>query len=198
MAKAGPSPKQNVPRYPSGQIIHAYREPKQEKPEKVMAVVLAQPHRRGNASQYAGYAFGRLFMSGESSGITERQHRAAEIYMNRTIRHMKHVTGSLPRFQSALANMVKADLEFFSDRKSEEAPKDTRLADEVMLTEEERIADIRSAYGEIQDALADAGMLYDGNRILTRICINDHDPTNDVELGAFRCALNVIANRLRL
>lgn len=193
MAKAGVRPKQNVPRYPSGQIVHSFREPKAEKPEKIMAVVLAQPHRRGNGSQFAGYAFGRLFLGGQ---IDSRQHRAAEIYMTRTIRHMKHITGSLPNFTSPLANMVKLDLEFQRDR--DPAPADSRIADEIMRTEEERTADIRSAYGELQDALADAGMHFDGNSILTRICVSDRDPTNDVELGAFRCALNVIANRLRL
>lgn len=191
MAKAGVRPKQNVPRYPSGQIVHSYREPKAEKPEKIMAVVLAQPHRRGNASQYAGYAFGRLFMGGM---IDQRQHQAAEIYMTRTIRHMKHITGTLPRFQSSLANMVKLDLE----QQREPVPVDSRIADEIMQTEEERVASIRSDYGELQDALADSGMLYDGNRILTRVCVSDRDPTNDAELGAFRCALNVIASRLRL
>ena len=191
MPKAGAKTKQNVPRYPSGQIVHSYREPKAEKPEKIMAVVLAQPHRRGNASQYAGYAFGRLFIGGM---INQRQHQAAEIYMTRTIRHMKHITGSLPRFQSALANMVKLDLE----QQREPIPVDSRIADEIMQTEDERTASIRSDYRELQDALADAGMLYDGNRILTRVCVNDRDPTNDAELGAFRCAVNVIANRLRL
>lgn len=191
MAKAGAKTKQNVQRYPSGQIVHSYREPKHEKPEKIMAVVLAQPHRRGNASQYAGYAFGRLFIGGM---IDQRQHQAAEIYMTRTIRHMKHITGSLPRFQSALANMVKLDLE----QQREPTPIDSRIADEITMTEDERTADIRSAYGELQDALADAGMLYDGNRILTRVCVNDHDPQGHAELGAFRCAVNVIANRLRL
>lgn len=191
--KAGAKPKQNVPRYPGGQIVHSYREPKVEKPEKIMAVVLAQPHRRGNASQYAGYAFGRLFIGGQ---IDQRQHQAAEIYMTRTIRHMKHITGTLPNFTSPLANMVKLDLEFQRDR--DPAPTDSRIADEIMQTEDERIASIRSDYGELQDALADAGMLYEGNRILTRVCVNDHDPQGDVELGAFRCAVNVIANRLRL
>lgn len=191
MAKVGVRAKQNVPRYPSGQIIHSYRESKAEKPEKIMAVVLAQPHRRGNASQYAGYAFGRLFLGGM---IDQRQHQAAEIYMTRTIRHMKHITGTLPRFQSSLANMVKLDLE----QQREPIPVDSRIADEIMQTEEERVASIRSDYGELQDALADAGMHFDGNRILTRVCVSDRDPTNDVELGAFRCAVNVIANRLRL
>lgn len=194
MAKAGAKTKQNVQRYPSGQIVHSFREPKAEKPEKIMAVVLAQPHRRGNGSQFAGYAFGRLFLGGQ---IDARQHRAAEIYMTRTIRHMKHITGTLPNFTSPLANMVKLDLEFFK-RDADPAPSDSRIADETVRTEEERISDIRSAYGELQDALADAGMHFDGNTILTRICISDRDPVNDIELGVFRCALNVIANRLRL
>jgi hypothetical protein len=90
--------------------------------------------------------------------------------------------------------MVKLDLE----QQREPAPTDSRIADEIMQTEDERIASIRSDYGELQDALADSGMLYDGNRILTRVCVNDHDPQGHVEMGAFRCAVNVIANRLRL
>lgn len=197
MAKAGPAPKSNVPRYPSGQIVHAYREPKQEKPEKVMAVVLNQPHRKGNASQYAGYSFGRLFIGGQ---IDQRQHRAAEIYMTRAVRYMRHITGSLPRYPNVLANMIKVDLKEQREqqREADRQRDPSAIGDEQARTAEEITAEIRSNYGEIQDALADAGMHYTGNRILTRFTVLDREPTNDIELGDFRAALNVIANRLRL
>jgi hypothetical protein len=196
MAKPGAKPKPDTPRYPSGQIVHAYREPKAEKPEKIMAVVLAQPHRRGNASQYAGYAFGRLFIGGQ---ITERQHRAAEIYMTRAVRYMRHVTGTLPRFPNTLANMVKLDLQEQREQQREaDRQRDTALRDQDIRSDEEVTAEIRSNYTEIQDALADAGKHHVGNQVLTRFTVLDHEPQTPAELGAFREALNVIANRLRL
>jgi hypothetical protein len=197
MAKAGPAPKLNVPRYPSGQIIHAYREPKQEKPEQVMAVALNQPHRKGNPSQYAGYSFGRLFIGGQ---IDHRQHRAAEIYMTRAVRYMRHITGTLPNFPNVLANLIKIDLKEQREqqREADRQRDPSAIGSEEARTADEITAEIRSNYSEIQDALADAGMHHNGNRILTRFTVMDRDPVNDIELGAFRSALNVIANRLRL
>jgi len=197
MVKTGPKPKFNVSRYPGGQIVHVQREPKAERPEQVIAVALAQPHRKGNPSQFAGYAFGRLFIGGQ---ITERQHRAAEIYMNRAVRYMRHVTGTLPRFPNCLANMIKIDLKEQREqqREADRQRDPSAIRDEGVRTDDEITAEIRSDYGEIQDALSGAGMHFTGNTILTRFTVMDRDPANDLELGAFREALNVIANRLRL
>lgn len=197
MAKTGAKLKTGVTRYPSGQIVHAYREPKQEKPEQVMAVALNQPHRKGNASQYAGYSFGRLFIGGQ---IDHRQHRAAEIFMTRAVRYMRHITGSLPRYPNVLANMIKVDLKEQREqqREADRQRDPSSIGNEEARTADEITAEIRSNYGEIQDALADAGLHYVGNRLLTRFTVMDREPTNDMELGDFRAALNVIANRLRL
>lgn len=194
MAKPGRKIIPDVQRYPGGQIVHEQRQPKAERPEKVRAVALAQPHRRGNGSQYAGYAYGRLFLGGQ---ITQRQLLAADIFTKRAVRYMGQITGSLPRFPNCLANMVKLDLEDQREQEREQPAQDFSVRDEV-TDDHERIASIRSDYGEIQDALAEAGLHYNGNGALMRVCVLDHEPKNDVELGAFRCALNVIANRLRL
>ena len=197
MAKAGAKPKFDVPRYPGGQVKHAYREPKAERPEDVMAVARNQPHRNGNPSQYAGYAFGRLFIGGQ---IDHRQHRAAEIFMTRAVRYMRHVTGTLPRFPNPLANMIKLDLKEQREqqREADRQHDQSAIRDEQIKSADEVTAEIRSDYGEVQDALLDAGMHHVGNRVLTRFTVLDYEPQTAAELGAFREALNVVANRLRL
>jgi RNase P/RNase MRP subunit POP5 len=175
MARAGARRKQNVRRYPkSGAIVRADRG---ERPEQIMAVALAQPHRRGEKDPRAGFAFGRMWLGG---WIDERQYDAANAFTRRAVRYHAVVTGSLPRYQSCLASVVS---------------KETGSGKEL---EPEVIAKIRSDYGDIQDALADAGMLYEANGILMRVCVLDYMPRTEEETGAFRCALNVIANRLRM
>lgn len=175
MAKAGPRRRENVQRYGNGRIINAHRG---ETQAQILATVLAQPHRKGERSQLAGFVYGRLYMGGM---IDRRQFEAAEIFTKRAVRYMGQITGSLPRFPSIAANMVGT----FSTGSGTEP-------------DDETIASIRSAYGEIQDALAENGMLYEGNAILTRVCIRDKEIEGDAAMGAFRCALNVIANRLKL
>lgn len=174
MSKAGAKRREGVRRYKNGSILRADRG---ERPDKIMAVVLAQPHRRGERDHRAGFAYGRMRLHGV---IDQRQYEAAEIFTRRAIRYMMHVGGGTPRFPSVSAQMVAA-----------QSWSGTELDDE-------QIASIRSAYGEMQDALADAGMLYEANILLTRVCVMDRDLTRDAEVGAFRCALNVIANRMRL
>lgn len=194
MAKPGRKHVPNVDRYPGGQIVHAQRQPKAEKPEKIMAVVLAQPHRRGERSQLAGFAFGRLRLGGM---IDERQYRAAEIFTKRASRYMTHITCTNPRFPNPLANMVKLDLEDQKAQERERPVADFTIRDEPH-DEVSRIASIRSDYAELQDALADAGMHFEGNAVLSRVCIMDRDIEGHAAMGAFRRALNVIANRLKL
>lgn len=175
MAKASAKRREGVRRYPNGRIVNADRG---ERPDKVVAVVLAQPHRRGERDHRAGFVYGRLLLGGM---IDERQYQAAEVFTKRAVRYMGQITGSLPRFPSIAANMVGT----FSGGSSG-GPDD------------ETIASIRSQYGELQDALADAGLLEQANAILTRVCIMDREIDGEAAMGAFRCALNVIANRLRL
>jgi len=174
MAKAGAKRRDGVRRYQNGSIVRADRG---ERPDKVVAVVLAQPHRRGERDHRAGFVYGRLLLGGM---IDDRQYQAAEIFTKRAVRYMGQVTGSLPRFPSIAANMVGT----FSGGSGE--------------PDDESIASIRSQYGELQDALAEAGMHYEGNAILTRVCVLDQEIDGDAAMGAFRCALNVIANRMRL
>lgn len=175
MAKAGPKRRDNVKRYGNGRIINAHRG---ETQAQILATVLAQPHRKGERSHLAGFVYGRLYMGGM---IDSRQFQAAEVYTKRTVRHMGAITGSLPRFPSIAANMIGT----FSTGPGSDP-------------DDETIASIRSAYAELQDALADVGMLNEGNAILTRVCIMDKEIDGDAAMGAFRCALNVIANRLRM
>lgn len=175
MAKAGPKRRENVQRYGNGRIINAHRG---ETQAQILATVLAQPHRKGERSQLAGFVYGRMLLGG---AIDQRQFEAAEVFTKRTVRHMSVVTSSLPRFPSIAANMVGT----FSTGSGAEP-------------DDETVASIKSAYGELQDALADSGMLYDGNAVLTRVCVMDKELEGDAAMGAFRCALNVIANRLRI
>lgn len=175
MAKAGPKRREDVRRYGNGRIVNADRG---ETQVQILATALAQPHRKGERSHLAGFAYGRMYMGGM---IDSRQYQAAEVFTKRTVRHMAMITDSLPRFPSIAANMVGT----FSTGSGTEP-------------DEETIATIKSAYGEIEDALADSGMLYEGTAILTRVCVMDKEIDGQAAMGAFRCALNVIANRLRI
>ena len=175
MAKAGAKRREGVRRYQkSGAIVRADRG---ERPDKIIAVALAQPHRRGNQSPMAGYAFGRLFLGGM---IDQRQFDAAETFTRRAVRYHAVITSSLPRFPSVAAEMVASSTGSGAD------------------LDDETIARIRSDKGELQDALADVGMHYDGNAVLMRVCVMDRDIEGDAAMGAFRCALNIIANRMRM
>lgn len=164
----------NVRRYPGGSIVDSQRG---ETPEQARAVVLMQPHRKGNADPRAGFVYGRMRLVGM---IDQRQFEAAEIFTRRAVPYMQIVTSSLPHFPSLAAEMVSRGMD---------------CAPEVTP---ERIAAIRSDYAEIQDALSDGGMHASGNAILSRVCLMDKEPVGHEEVGALRCALNLIANRLRL
>lgn len=174
MARAGRKPRTDVGRYRNGRIRNAERG---ERPEKIMAVALAQPHRKGNASPMAGYAFGRMFLGGM---IDRRQFEAAETVTRRFVRYHRHITDSLPKLPSMVAELVAGT--------TGEGPE----------LDVETVAKIRSEYRELQDALADSGLHHDGNAILMRVCVLDRDITDHATMGIFRCALNVIAHRLRL
>ena len=174
MARARKKLKEGVSRYPGGQIVHADRG---EKPEDAMRVALAQPHRRGEKDPRAGYVYGRMRLGGV---INQRQFEAAEAFMQRAVAYMAAVSGGVPRFPSVSADMVARGINCKAD-----------------LTVE-RIAQIRSDYAEIQDALSDGGLHYSGNSLLVRVCIMDKDLHCQSDVGDFRCALNLIAHRLRI
>lgn len=174
MARARKKLKEGVSRYPGGQIVHADRG---EKPEDVVRVALSQPHRRGERDPRAGYAHGRMRLGGV---INQRQFEAAEAFMQRAVAYMALVSGSLPRFPSVAADMVARGVSCTAE-----------------LTDE-RIAEVRSNYAEIQDALSDGGLHHSGNTLLVRVCIMDREMSSHSEIGDFRCALNLIAHRLRI
>jgi len=174
MARPRKKLKENVRRHPSGEIVRADMG---EKPEDVIAIVKNQPHRKGNTDPRAGFAHGRMLLGGI---ITQRQFEAAEVFMKRAVAYMALVSGSLPRFPSVSADMVARG-----------------IACAAELTDD-RIAQVRSDYAELQDALTDGGMHAAGNSLLVRVCIMDRDIIGHVEIGDFRCALNCIAHRLRI
>lgn len=189
MAKAGAKRRVGVSRYPkSGTIVRSDRG---ERPDKIMATVLAQPHRRGEKDPLAGFVCGRLWLGGM---IDERQYDASEAFAKRAVRYMRSVTGTLPHSNNPLANLFKRDLE---EQREQQRMPDFSIRSEP-VSDEERIKTIREEYDAIQTALADAGMHFVGNTILMRVCIMDREPSGEAEMGAFRCALNVIANRLRI
>jgi len=174
MAKARKKLKEGVSRYPGGQIVHADRG---EKPEDAMRVALAQPHRRGEKDPRAGYSYGRLRLHGI---INQRQFEAAQVFVDRVIPYLVHVGTGVPRFPSVAADMVARGIDCKADMTVE------------------RIAQVRSDYAEIQDALSDGGLHYSGNSLLVRVCIMDKDLHCQSDVGDFRCALNLIAHRLRI
>jgi hypothetical protein len=174
MAQAGRKRKTDVERHKCGKIVQP-TDAQVEAENK--AFIAKQPHRRGNADVRAGYAHGRMLLGGI---ITQRQFEAAEVFMKRAVAYMALVSGSLPRFPSVSADMVARG-----------------IACAAELTDE-RIAQVRSDYAELQDALTDGGMHAAGNSLLVRVCIMDRDIVAHSEIGDFRCALNCIAHRLRI
>lgn len=179
--RTGPKPREGVSRYPAtGRIINKDRG---EKPEAIVATAKAQRVKFFGAKEdnwhipLMGYAFGRLFMQNR---IDARQMSAARVFTVRAVRYFQKVGVGLPKFPSTAAEFVAGG--------GGSAPD----------PDEDTVAAVRSAYAEIQDALADAGMHFDGNKVLMSVCIADREPRNDVEFGSFRSALNVIAHRLRL
>ena len=174
MTQAGRKRKTDVERHKCGKII----QPTDAQVEAAnKAFIAKQPHRMGSTDPRAGYAHGRMRLGGI---INQRQYEAAEVFMRRAIAYMALISGSLPRFPSVSADMVARGIACQAD-----------------LTDE-RIAQIRSDYAEMQDALSDGGLHHAGNSLLVRVCIMDRDLSHHVEIGDFRCSLNLIAHRLRL
>lgn len=182
MAKAvGRKRKSGVQRYPNtGRIVNKDRG---EKPEAIVATAKAQRVKFFGAKEsdwhvpLMGYAVGRLFMQNR---IDARQMAAARAFTIRAVRYYQKVGVGLPRFPSMAAEFVAGGGGCSKD------------------PDDETVASIRAAFSEIQDALAEAGAYFAGNRMLMSVCIADREPANDVEFGEFRSALNVIAHRLRV
>jgi hypothetical protein len=174
MAQAGRKRKTDVERHQCGKIVQP-TEAQVEAANK--AFIASQPHRKGSTDPRAGYAHGRMRLGGV---INQRQFEAAEVFMQRAIAYMAAVSGGVPRFPSVSADMVARGIDCKAD-----------------MTDE-RIAQIRSDYAEVQDALSDGGLHHAGNSLLVRVCIMDKDLVSHREIGDFRCSLNLIAHRLRL
>jgi hypothetical protein len=174
MARAGRKRKVDAVRHPGGKIVQP-TEAQVEAANK--AFIASQPGRMGSADPRAGYSHGKMRLQGI---INQRQFEAAQVFMDRTIPYMVHVGSGVPRFPSVAADMVARGIACKSDLSVEQ------------------IAEIRSNYKEIQDALSDGGLQYAGNNLLVRVCLMNYDLYTMSDVGNFRCSLNLIANRLRI
>lgn len=180
MSKAGARRREGVKRYQNGRIVNRDRG---EKPEAIVATAKAQRVKFHGAKEtdwhlpLMGFAVGRLYMQRH---IDARQMAAARAFTIRAVRYYQKVGVGLPKFPSIAAEFVAGGGATSPD------------------PDEDTIASIRSAYAEIQDALADHGVHFQGNKALMSVCIADKEPRNDVEMGEFRSALNIIAHRLRV
>lgn len=179
--KTGPKRREGVQRYPaSGRIVNRDRG---EKPEAIVATAKAQRVKFFGAKEadwhlpIMGYAVGRLFMQKQ---IDARQMNAARLFTIRAVRYHQKIGVGLPKLPSIAAEFVASGHATAPD------------------PDEDTVASIRSAYTEIQDALADHGAHFSGNKVLMKVCVMDREPTDVVEMGEFRSALNIIAHRLRL
>lgn len=188
--------RENVRRYPGGQLHHTERG---EKPEQVLAIGKANRFKHDGGtdkdwdSPLRGYVVGRLFLS---RLIDRNQIAAARIFTSRFMRYGSVITGRLPTFPCAMTHLAQHEPK--RGWLEEETPAAQSTSTDAPLTEEESIASAIERYEEIQKALLEANLQPWGNTALTRLCILDKEPRNDDELGNFRLACNAIAHRLRI
>lgn len=173
---AGRPPKAGVGRYPSGSIIHLDRKPA-ETEEQILATATAQPHRKpysDKRSAMAGHAAGRLFLAGAENGLSKGQFQTLETYTRLNIRHMRLVTGTMPRWPSMMAERIAAGVVNSPD------------------PDDDNIYELRRQWEDAQCAIMDAGDYQAGVRILMAVGVMDRDVTTMAELGALRTALNAL------
>ena len=139
--------------------------------ECITAVVKAQPHRRGNDTQLAGFALGRLYLTKQ---IDRDQFAAGEKYTTLAIRHMRDISGTLPRFPSVMADNTASGLSTSPDM------------------DDDQIFALRRDWEDAMRALNDAGDLHNAVRALTGVCVMDRDIDTVPELGTLRTSLNVL------
>lgn len=203
LRKGGRAPKAGVRRYPSGQIVHADRRPRESEEEATATVLDARVRQvlgvdhwlaaRGarNALQDArkkvddpllGYALGRLLLVGRkdaAGGINQAQHDAGTYFIWLYKANAKVRCWPSPNTRSIGADMVGGG---FSTH-----PEDS----------DEWVADIKRKWSDMYGLIIEA----DGRRgevfeILKRVLIEDLGPQSQKEIGALRVGLNAI-NRAR-
>lgn len=126
MQRAGRPKKENVERYPSGQIKHEERE------RDVKQVALAARmniHKLDTNSVFAGYTLGRLFLDGR---ITECEREAGDAYCEHMTRYYGLV--GIP-FPSARAQDMFSINGFGSETTAERARMAREAADKMMALE---------------------------------------------------------------
>lgn len=201
--KGGRAPRAGVERYPSGQIKHSQRQPRESEEEatataldaRVRQVLGVEHWIKARGAQQAltaarkkvdnpllGYALGRLLVVGRkdpADGINQAQHDAGEHFI-RLYRARAKIGGwPSPNVRSIGADMVAGGLSTH--------PEDS----------DEWVADIRrrweQMYGLIMEADGQKGEVFEA---LKRLLIEDLGPQSVREIGAIRVGLNAI-NRAR-
>ncbi|MFC0282415.1 hypothetical protein ACFFJB_14745 [Camelimonas abortus] len=175
--KSGRKPVAGVIRSASGRIAKAHRKPV-ETQEQILAVAIAQPHRRGFSdpkNPFLGYSVGRLFAAGQISQI---QHDAAEWYGKLWLSYHRHITGiTPPRVSAHLSEFVAASnfrLPHGNDNENWHA-----------------IDLLRARMDGLQEAFAERGQHFTANKLLPAVCVFDIPPAA-CDVVALRETLNTV------
>lgn len=175
--KSGRKPVAGVIRSASGRIAKAHRKPV-ETQEQIMAVAIAQPHRRGFSdpnNPFLGYSAGRLFATGQ---ISKPQHDAAEWYARLWLSYHRHVTGiTPPRVSAHLGEFIAASnfrLHHGNDNENWHA-----------------IDRVRARMDGLQAAFAERGQQVTANKLLPAVCVFDVPPAAG-DVVALRDTLNTV------
>jgi hypothetical protein len=144
---------------------------KPEQRDKIMGVVLSQPHRLGETSHLAGFVLGRLLLTKQ---INADQFQAGERYGQLVARHMRDVLGVSYRWPAAsIASRIGG-----RDVGADPDP--------------ELVIEIERQWSDAMNCLAEYGLLRTGVAALARICLMDLEPYGSEDLGNARQALNVL------
>ncbi len=143
-----------------------------ERADSIKATALAQPHRRGDASQLVSYALGRLRRSEQ---ITLDQFNALESYARLASRYMRDVLGSSYHWpRSSISNMSGG---IWASMEADPSP--------------ETIDRLKSDWADVMSSFADHGLLTTGVSALARVCLMDQD-LNQEQIGDARLSANVL------
>lgn len=168
MSRAGRRRKAMAAREAGGDVRRLSRP---EQKDKIMGVVLSQPHRMGETSHLAGFVLGRLLLTKQ---INSDQFHAGERYGQLAARHMRDVLGARYRWPSAsLAARIGG-------------------RDEGAEPDPEGVIEIERQWSDAMNCLSDYGLLRTGTAALARICLMDIEPNNADDIGCARQALNVL------
>lgn len=124
--RAGRPRKENVDRYPSGQIRHSETE---KEVKSVAMEARARVHGLQTASVFAGYTLGRMYLDGR---ITECEREAGDAYASQMVRYYG-LTGI--QFPSARAQSLFSIKGFDGETTSERARQAREAADRMMKLE---------------------------------------------------------------